>query len=46
MIDSLLPTILLNINEKSAKLIEKNLQGDNYQVEIKEFEASLQEILA
>ena len=35
--------ILRDINEKSAKLIEKNLQGDNYQVDFNEFETSLQE---
>jgi len=38
-------TILWNIDEKSAKLIEKNLQVDNYQVFFNEFETSLQENL-
>ncbi len=45
MIGSLLPTILWDINEKSAKLMEKNLQVDNYQLDFKEFETSLQENL-
>ncbi len=31
MIGSLLPTILWDINEKSSKLIDKNLQVGNYQ---------------
>ncbi len=45
MIGSLLPTILCDINEKSVKLIEKNLQVDNYQLGFKEFDTSLQENL-
>ncbi len=36
-------TILWYINVKTAKIIEKNLQGDNYQVDLKEFETSPQE---
>ena len=36
-------TILWDINEKTAKIIEKNLQGDDYQVDLKEFETSPQE---
>ena len=45
MIGSLLPTILWNINEKSAKLIKKILQVDNYEIDFKKFETSLQENL-
>ena len=45
MIGSLLQTILWNINEKSAKRIEKYLQVDNYQLDFNEFEPSLQENL-
>ena len=49
MIGSLLPTILWDMNEKSAKLIEKNLQIDiisnYYPVDLKEFETFLQENL-
>ena len=36
-------TILWYINEKNAKMIEKYLQGDNYQVDLEEFETSPQE---
>ncbi len=43
MIGSLLPTILWYIYEKSVELIENNLRVDNYQVDFKEFETSLQE---
>ncbi len=38
-------TILWDVDEKSAKLIEKNLQVFNYKVDFNELETSLQENL-
>ncbi len=37
--------LIVYVYEKSAKLIEKNLQGINYQIDFKKFETCLRENL-